>query len=102
MLAAGLYIVALWGQVYLDTRKADEIGRDLVSESHRHWRLRTSLLFLIWSVLGGLTLLLGFGWLIIIPAYAWYLYRVAKGFLYFRLGRPVGLVRAITSPGRLD
>lgn len=89
-----LYILAIWGQVYLDTHATQRSASDVVSESHRHWRLRTALVFLIWSVLGGLTLPFGIGWLVLIPAYAWYLYRVIKGAVYFRLGRPVGVAKA--------
>lgn len=102
-LALGLvfYIVALWLQVFIDTRKAREVAPDLFFESHRHWRVRTALVFLIWSVLGGLTLPFGFGWFIVIPAYAWYLYRVVKGVTYFRLGRPVGIVATTSSSPHL-
>jgi uncharacterized membrane protein len=85
-----LYIVAIWAQVYIDTRKVRIVAPNPYFESHRHWRMRTALVFLIWSVLGGLTLPFGFGWLILIPAYAWYLYRVAKGIAYFRLGWTIG------------
>lgn len=103
-MAAGLvlYVIAIWGEVYLDTRHAPAVAPDRFFESHRHWRLRTALLFLIWSVLGGLTLPFGFGWLIVVPAYAWYLYRVAKGLVCFQRGVPVGIGKAVTEPGFAD
>lgn len=88
-----LYILAIWVQVFIDTRKDRAVAPNLYFEGHRHWRLRTALLFLIWSVLGGLTLPFGIGWFIVIPAYAWYFYRVVKGIVYFRLGRPLGIAR---------
>lgn len=97
-----LYIVTIWLQVYIDTRKSQAVARDLFSESHRHWRVRTALIFLIWSVLGGFTLPFGFGWLIVIPAYAWYLYRVVRGIVYFRLGWPIGAVGLVASPRSAD
>lgn len=89
-----LYILAIWAQVYLDTHNARRPAGDACGESHRHWRMRTAFVFLIWSVLGGLTLPFGIGWLVLIPAYAWYLYRVIKGAVYFRLGWPVGTGKA--------
>lgn len=89
-LGAVLYIVALWVQVYVDTRRMGQVSIDVFSESHRHWRLRTTLVFLIWTVLGGLTLPFGVGWLFLIPAYLWYCYRTLKGLIWFLLRRPIG------------
>lgn len=94
-----LYIVAIWFQVYIDTRRARTVAPDRYFEGHRHWRMRTALVFLIWSVLGGLTLPIGIGWLILIPAYLWYLYRVAKGIVWFALGRPLGMEPARVRAG---
>lgn len=94
-----LYIVAIWVQVFIDTRKARIVAPDAYFESHRHWRVRTALLFLIWSILGGLTLPFGFGWLILIPAYAWYLYRVVKGIVYFRMGWTIGVAGVLAGTG---
>ena len=95
-LAAGLvlYIVTIWIEVFLDTRKAPAFSPSVFDESHRHWRLRTTFIFLVWSILGGLTLPLGIGWLFVIPAYGWYLYRVATGMLQFARGKAIGMKRA--------
>ncbi|MEJ2686009.1 MAG: hypothetical protein P8124_02165 [Gammaproteobacteria bacterium] len=95
-LAAGLvlYIVTIWIEVFLDTRKAPDFARSVFDESHRHWRVRTTFMFLIWSILGGLTLPLGIGWLFVIPAYAWYLFRIAIGMIQFARGKPIGLKHA--------
>lgn len=94
-LAAGLvlYIVAIWVEVFLDTRKAAAFSLSMFDESHRHWRVRTTFIFLIWSILGGLTLPLGIGWLFVIPAYAWYVLRVAMGMVQFARGKPIGMRR---------
>lgn len=90
--AAGLllYIIPIWLEVYIDTRRAREVAVDPFSESHRYWRVRTTLMFLIWSILGGLTLPFGIGWLILIPAIVWYALRVAYGAQRFARGLPVG------------
>lgn len=92
--AAGcvLYIVALWGQVFTDTRKAATVAPDGFFESHRHWRLRTTLLFLVWTILGGLTIPLGIGWLFAAAAVIWYVARVAAGMVWYARGRPIGVV----------
>jgi len=94
-LAAGavLYVLALWVEVYVDTRRAADVGIDSFAESHRRWRLRTAFLFLVWTVLGGFTLPLGFGWLFLIPAYLWYLGRVLAGIVFYLRGRPIGMRR---------
>lgn len=94
-----LYIVAIWAEVYIDTRKARSVAPNPYLESHRHWRVRTVLLFLIWSVLGGMTLPFVFGWFILIPAYLWYLYRVVKGIVYFRMKWPIGAVGVLARTG---
>jgi uncharacterized membrane protein len=98
--AAGvlLYVAALWLEVYVDTRRQREVAVDAFTESHRHWRLRTTLLFLTWTVLGGLTLPLGFGVLFLIPAYAWYVYRVTRGAFRFCRGAPAGPINAAVTP----
>lgn len=84
-----LYVVVIWIQVYLDTRRMFEVARDRFTESHRYWRLRTSLVFLIWTVLGGLAIPLGLGWAVLIPAYLWYLYRLIKGCVFYARGRVI-------------
>ncbi len=89
-MASGLifYVLTLWIQVFIDTRRARTVSIDALSEAHRHWRLRSSLLFLIWSIFGILTLPLGVGWLILIPSWLWYAYRIVRGALCYRLGLP--------------
>lgn len=93
--AAGvvLYVLALWIEVYADTRMAARVAPDPFCESHRRWRLRSTLLFLVWTVLGGLTLPFGIGWVAVIPAFVWYVYRVGRGALRFRAGRPMSFAR---------
>ena len=58
-------------------------------ESHFRWQIRTFWFGLLWSVLAGLTLLVGIG-LILLPIVGiWYLYRQIKGFLYLNDGKPM-------------
>lgn len=89
-MASGLvfYVLTLWIQVFIDTRKAGTVSVDPCSEAHRHWRLRSTLLYLIWTVLGILTVPLGVGWLIVIPAWLWYAARTVRGAWRFGRGLP--------------
>lgn len=89
-----LYIVAIWVQVFIDTRRLAPQAGDACAESHRRWRLRTAFIFLVWSILGGLTLPFGIGWLVLIPAYLWYVYRVVRGVIAYAKRRPIGVARA--------
>lgn len=88
-LGAVFYIVALWAEIYIDTKKLP-VREDWFTESHRHWRLRTAIVFLVWSVIGGLTLPFGIGWFALIPAWCWYVGRVAWGGVAYGRGRIVG------------
>lgn len=95
-----LYIIALWLEVYVDTRKVPEAHAGLFYESHRRWRLRTSFIFLIWTILSGLAIPFGgIGWPVLVLTYAWYAVRVVIGLIYWQRGRPIG-VRGRQKPSR--
>lgn len=83
------YIVTLWAEIYIDTKRLP-VREDWFTESHRHWRLRTAIVFLIWSVVGGLTLPFGIGWFAVIPAWCWYVGRIVWGGVAYGRGRVVG------------
>ncbi|KAB2870822.1 MAG: hypothetical protein IT503_00690 [Burkholderiaceae bacterium] len=85
-----LYVAAIWLQVVIDTRKLAVPTPDLTAESHRLWRLRSTLLFLLWSVLGLITTPLVIGWFVVIAAYLWYAVRVIRGAIWFARGQPIG------------
>lgn len=90
-----LYILALWLEVYLDTRKASvRTDSSLFYESHRRWRIRTSFIFLIWTILSGLAIPFGgIGWPVLILTYVWYAVRVMIGVICWQRGRPIGIRR---------
>jgi|GEM_PF-5808723 len=93
--AAGLvlYVLTLWIQVYVDTRRMHEVAHDRFTESHRYWRLRSALVFLVWTILGGLAIPFGIGWALVIPAYLWYASRVIRGALCYARGHAIGIAR---------
>ena len=50
--------------------------------SHFRWQIRTFWYWLLWSLLGGLTLLLVVGYFILLANWVWVIYRIVKGWLY--------------------
>lgn len=100
-LGAVFYIVTLWAEIFIDTRAVPVRG-DWFTESHRHWRLRTAMVFLVWSVVGAITVPFGIGWFALIPAWIWYVARTAWGATAFVRGRVVGAayVRGCAAQGR--
>ena len=90
--AAGLalYIFAIWAEVLVDTQAARRVGVDRFAEGHRHWRLRTTLLFLIWTVVGGLALPFGVGVPVMAGAVFWYAWRVGRGMVCYAKGIALG------------
>ena len=86
-LGALLFIFTIWYQVYGDTRKDAAAWHDPVLQSHRQWRLRTAFLFLVWSILAGFCVPFGFGILVFVPVWLWFVYRVTRGMILFSLHR---------------
>ncbi len=86
-LGAVLFVFSIWYQVYGDTRKDAAAWRDAVLQSHRQWRLRTAFLFLVWSILAGFCVPFGFGLLVFVPVWLWFVYRVTRGMILFRMHR---------------
>jgi uncharacterized membrane protein len=84
------YVLSLWLEVYIDTKKAWKDRGDPIRESHRYWRLRSSLIFLTWTILGGFAIPFGFGLPVVAMAYLWYALRVLKGWIYWKHGRIIG------------
>lgn len=61
--------------------------------SHYRWLIRTLWIWLLLMAIGGLTSPLRIGWLIIVAASIWLIWRVAKGWLLVRQSR------ALADPG---
>ena len=88
-LGAVLFVFTLWYEVYADTRREPQAWSDPILQSHRQWRLRTAFVFLVWSILAGFCVPFGFGTLVFAPVWLWFVYRVAKGMILFRMGRVI-------------
>jgi len=58
-------------------------------ESHFRWQTKTFWYTLLWMVIGGVSLLILIGWVVLLAASLWLIYRVVKGWVYLSEGRPM-------------
>lgn len=75
VLTGGLAAVAALVLAYV---KRGDAGNSWVA-SHFTWQIRSLWWCLAWSVLGGVTLAFGVGWLILVGVCVWYVYRIVRG-----------------------
>jgi uncharacterized membrane protein len=74
--------------IILDYVKLDD-ARGTWLESHFRWQIRTFWFSLLWFALGGLTFLIGVGYLVLFANGLWMIYRIVKGWLNLNDGRPM-------------
>ncbi len=60
-----------------------------IYESHFRWQIRTFWWSLAWSVLGFITLIVGVGFVVLIVASIWSIYRLVKGWLNWNDQKPM-------------
>ena len=82
-LGAVFFVFVIWYEVYRDTREDAVAWRDPFLQSHRQWRLRSAFLFLVWSILAGFCMPFGFGALVFVPVWLWFVYRTTRGIVQF-------------------
>ncbi len=58
-------------------------------QSHFRWQIRTFWFTLLWSILGGITVPIFIGYLILMGDFIWLIYRIAKGWLRLSNNRPM-------------
>lgn len=68
-------------------KKGDVAGTFL--ESHFRWQIRTFWFGLLWSVVGGLLMVVVVGWAVIAANFVWLIYRVVKGLLRLNENKPM-------------
>lgn len=73
--------------------KRDDARTTLV-ESHFRWQIRTFWFGLLWGALGGLTVIIGVGAVILFANYVWIMYRIIRGWLYLVDRKPMYVVPA--------
>lgn len=94
--ALALGVTAIAG-VIIDYLKRDEAAGTWYA-SHLDWQIRTFWWALLWSVIGFATLMVGVGFLVILAATVWYVWRIVKGWTALNDGEPVG---AVATPPRV-
>ncbi|MCL6556269.1 MAG: hypothetical protein K6T56_07915 [Burkholderiales bacterium] len=93
-IAYGLYAAALLFPVtaiaalILDYIKRDE-ARGTWLESHFAWQIRTFWFMLLWVVVGMAAFFILIGWLVLVAAGIWFIYRVVFGWVSLNDGRPM-------------
>jgi len=85
LLGAGVTAIVA---IVLNYIKLDD-ARGTWIESHFRWQIRTFWFALLWLVLGALTVLIVIGWIILGVVCVWFIYRVAKGWLYLNDNKPM-------------
>ena len=60
-----------------------------LADTHHRWMIRSFWWALLWIVIGWLTTVLLFGWVILGVAWLWYLYRHVRGLLALLADRPL-------------
>ncbi len=87
--ALGFFLGITWiVGVVIDYVKLDDV-RGTWLESHFRWQIRTFWWGLLWGVVGTVLLLVLVGWLVLLAAGIWVIYRIVKGWLALSEGKPV-------------
>jgi uncharacterized membrane protein len=83
----------IWGlpalvAVIINYVKRDD-ARGTLYESHFHWQIKSFWWGLLWTVLGIALAFILIGFVVLLVAYVWMIYRVVKGWLKLADGKPV-------------
>jgi uncharacterized membrane protein len=87
--ALGFFLGITWiVGVVMDYVKLDDV-RGTWLETHFRWQIRTFWWGLLWGIVGTVLLLVLVGWLVLLAAGIWVIYRIVKGWLALSEGKPV-------------
>jgi len=81
--------ITLIGGVAIAYLKRDDAAGTWL-ESHYRWQIRTFWWSLLWGAIGAVTSLILVGFAVLFAVVVWFIYRVARGWLALRAGRPMG------------
>ncbi|MGR9115464.1 MAG: DUF4870 family protein [Gammaproteobacteria bacterium] len=84
-LLIGVTVIAA---IIMNYIKRDDVAGTWL-ESHFRWQIRTFWFSLLWSLVGGFTLGLGIGWIILPANVIWFIYRILKGWLWLNDNKPM-------------
>jgi uncharacterized membrane protein len=87
--AVGFIVQITWiVAIVINYVKLDEVKGTWL-ESHFRWQIRTFWWGLLWGAIGVITFLIVIGWLILVAAAIWLIYRIVKGWLSLNDGKPI-------------
>jgi uncharacterized membrane protein len=87
--ALGFLVGVSWiVAVVMNYVKKEEVAGTWL-ESHFRWQIRTFWYGLLWGVLGAILLLVLVGYLVLLAAGIWVIYRIVKGWLYLNDNKPL-------------
>lgn len=85
--AVGLFIgFTLVVGVIINYVKRGDVAGTWLAEHHR-WQIRSFWYYLLWAILGWVATVVLVGYVILLAAGVWLIYRIVKGWLYLRDGR---------------
>ena len=64
-------------------------ARGTVYESHFLWQMRTFWYGLLWALIGGATVWVGIGFVVLAVNWLWLVYRIVRGLLNWNDGKPM-------------
>lgn len=68
--------------------KQDDVAGTFL-ESHFRWQIRTFWFGVLWGILGAMTVLFLFGWMVLAANAIWIVYRIVYGWLRLNDGKPM-------------
>ena len=80
-------VTALVGVIINYLKRSEAAGT--VYASHFSWQIRTFWWAVAGSVVGGVLMVIGVGFLIWASVYVWYIYRIVRGYLNYNDGKPM-------------
>ena len=84
------FLTAIAG-VILNHIKVNDTASAFI-KSHHRWLLRTFWFGLLWSILAGVLMVIGVGFIIYAVVVVWYIYRIVRGILIFTERKPLPMV----------
>lgn len=85
-----LLAITFIAAVIVNYIKKDDVADTWIA-SHFRWQIRTFWFGALWLLFGGITLLMGIGYLILMATAVWIIYRIAKGWLALNDDKPMYL-----------
>jgi len=80
--------LTLFAGVIINYVRMDDVKGTWI-ESHFRWQTKTFWYSLVWTVIGGVSVIFLVGWAILLAVSIWLIYRLVKGWVYLSENRPM-------------